>query len=117
MREGFFIPWVENTRQVDIRGMSLPLAKVAMNNILLSMRKGTLPVFTLNIIYADIVKDDEGKHNIRSSFEIEELEEYLDNLEPVGVLTPLSRECDVETNTERIVIYRDALSIWSYKNV
>lgn len=112
MREGFFIPWVENSRQVDLRGMSLPIAKAAINNILLSMRKGTLPVFSLNIIYADVLET-----GLRSTFEIEELEKYLETLEPIGVLTPLSRERDEGSNTERIVIYRDALSVWSYKNV
>ena len=117
MREGFYIPWVGNTRQVDLRGMSLPLAKAAINNILMSMRKGTLPIFNLSIIYADVLNDDDGRYKIVSPFVIEEFEEYLDCLEPAGVLTPLSRECDVDTNTERIVIYANALSIWSYKNV
>jgi pentatricopeptide repeat protein len=112
MRQGFFIPWIGNTRQIDLRGMSLSIAKVALNNVLLSMRKGTLPVFTLSCIYADKIDG-----NIKSSFKIEELEEYLDSLEPAGVLTPLSREFDPETNTEKIVIYRDAASVWSYKNV
>lgn len=112
MREGFFIPWIGNTRQLDLRGMSLSIAKVALNNVLLSMRKGALPVFALSCIYGDKIDG-----NIQSSFEIEELEEYLHNLEPVGVLTPLSREFDNDSNTEKIVICRDALSVWSYKNV
>ena len=41
LREGYFSPWLEGTRKLDVRSFSTPIAKVALKTVL-NMMKGAL---------------------------------------------------------------------------
>ena len=55
LRSGFYSPWVKKSRQLDLRGFSTALAKVAMKIVLMAIFEGKLAVFTLNITVGDVV--------------------------------------------------------------
>ena len=61
VRDGYFSPWVEGTRLIDIseqRGFDMPTARLALTNVLRSMKDGTLPLFNLGIAYESIGSDN-----------------------------------------------------------
>ena len=53
LRDNYFVPWVKGSRLADFRGYSLPVAKVALNNILTAMKDGKLALFNLHIAVCD----------------------------------------------------------------
>ena len=66
VRDGHFSPWVEDTRLIDIsqqRGFDMPTARLALTNVLRSMKDGTLPLFNLGIAY-ELVGGDDNNSNI-----------------------------------------------------
>jgi hypothetical protein len=96
LRDGFYAPWVKGTRLADFRGYSLPLAKVAVRNILQTMKTGKLALFNLHIAVCDAPVlqwagnseggEDVGEINTEPSFDVEEFEKYLLSLAPEGTL-------------------------------
>lgn len=52
--DGYFSPWVEGTRSIDLRDFSTPIAKAAIKNVFTSIQDGKMPVFNLGIIYGDV---------------------------------------------------------------
>ena len=53
LRDEYFVPWVSGSRLADFRGFSLPVAKVAVSNILSLMKEGKLALFNLHIAVDD----------------------------------------------------------------
>lgn len=58
-REGYFIPWIEGTRTIDLRFFSLPLAKLALINVLQQMANEKLNLFTMDMIVGDLLLNGE----------------------------------------------------------
>ena len=59
LRDEYFVPWVSGSRLADFRGFSLPVAKVALNNILSLMKDGKLALFNLHIAVCDSPRIEE----------------------------------------------------------
>jgi hypothetical protein len=54
LRNGHYSPWVKKTRQLDLRGFTTAIAKVAMKIVLLAIFEGKLSIFTLSIAVGDV---------------------------------------------------------------
>ena len=135
LRDGLFIPWVKGTRLCDLRGFTLPIAKVAIRNILQSMKDGKLGLFNLHMAYVDAVVVEEwnsghlepnyaaehsqpadgedgtlsGAHP-EPSFDVKALETYILELEPKGALQVTRMTVE---GTDRFVLTRDCLAAWT----
>ena len=59
LRDNFFVPWVKGSRLADFRGDTLPVAKVALLNILQLMKDGKLALFNLHIAVCDAPQVEE----------------------------------------------------------
>ena len=59
LRDEYFVPWVSGSRLADFRGFSLPVAKVAVSNILSLMKEGKLALFNLHIAVCDSPRVEE----------------------------------------------------------
>jgi pentatricopeptide repeat protein len=81
VREGLLSPWVKDTRTLDLRGVSLAVARVTMRHILMSMKNRKLSPFDLTILV-----DQGGDDGDDVSFDVEELKMYVSSLQPVDVL-------------------------------
>eukprot|EP01037_Dinobryon_pediforme_P021838 gene21838-22815_t len=82
LRSGFYSPWVKKSRQLDLRGFSTALAKVAMKIVLMAIFEGKLAVFTLNITVGDVVAsaaEFEESSEIISSLNVDTLIHYLEH--------------------------------------
>jgi hypothetical protein len=134
LRDGFFVPWVKSTRLCDLRGFTLPIAKVALRTILQSMKDGKLGLFNLHLAYADALVVEEwnsdhlspsypAEHSQPSSggatasdgrpepsFDVHALESYIVGLEPKGALQVARMTVD---GTDRFVLTRDCLAAWT----
>lgn len=88
LREGHYSPWMKNSRKLDLRGMSLGIAKASVLNVLESMRKGTLSRFPLDIVITDAYDGEEGQgwQFDRTSFDVGQLADWLLRQSPVDVL-------------------------------
>ena len=114
LRDGYFVPWVKDTRLCDVRGFSLTMAKVALKYVLISMRDGSLAIFNLNIIFQaseGLKGNDDGSNAVYSEpqFAIEDLCNYLLSLEPVNKLVISYYSQD---GTDRLSISRESLLEW-----
>lgn len=54
LRNGHYSPWVKKTRQLDLRGFTTAIAKVAMKIVLLAIFEGKLSIFNLSITVGDV---------------------------------------------------------------
>jgi hypothetical protein len=59
LRDNYFVPWVKGSRLADFRGYTLPVAKVALLNILQLMKDGKLALFNLHIAVCDAPQVEE----------------------------------------------------------
>ena len=140
LRDGYFVPWVKGTRLCDLRGFTLPIAKVALKTILNSMKDGKLGLFNLHLAYvdADVVEEWNSDHlapnypaehfqpanseggedgetsagngRPEPSFDVDAFEAYITGLEPRGALHVARMTVE---GTERIVLSRDGLAAWT----
>jgi hypothetical protein len=129
LRDEFFIPWVKGSRLADLRGYTLPVAKIAVKNILASMKDGKLAFFNLNLAVCDAPLAEEWsdrqtsqtrqkQHEIKPSsnlnteptFDVKKLENYILSLEPIGLIN--IKRVKLE-GTERILLSRESLAAWS----
>jgi pentatricopeptide repeat protein len=64
LRDNYFIPWVKGSRLADLRGYTLPVAKIAIKNILLSMKEGKLAPFNLHVAVCDASQPEEWSSQV-----------------------------------------------------
>mmetsp|Transcript_22714 Transcript_22714/g.38056 ORF Transcript_22714/g.38056 Transcript_22714/m.38056 type:complete len:500 (-) Transcript_22714:74-1573(-) len=133
LRDGYFSPWVEKSRLMDLRGFSLAMAKIALKSVLLSMVDGKMAVFALRMIVGDVAVGPDGciadDPEVSTTFDVTEFELYLRNLslkeEFAGAShgVEISRVNDnadhrlvldksIEETTEVVSICRDSLIAW-----
>lgn len=81
LRNGYFSPWVRNSRKMDLRGFTLSMAKVGVKTVFLSILEGKLTPFSLQIIVGDVMPssntDSEG---VQSSFDVDAFQDFLSTL-------------------------------------
>jgi hypothetical protein len=66
LRDEYFVPWVSGSRLADFRGFTLPVAKVALSNILTSFKDGKLAFFNLHIAVCDAPQIEEWSSHLVS---------------------------------------------------
>jgi len=115
LRDGFFVPWIKGTRTCDLRGMSLPLAKVALRNVLESMRSGKLTVFTLVMAVADVTCEEEiGTCVGEPEFNIFAFEAHIKNgYPPIDGVLVAKRRFNQDSLLLELVIERENLLKWT----
>jgi hypothetical protein len=72
VRNGYYSPWVPKSRELNLRGFTLPLAQEAIKSVLQSMVDRKLPVFALRIAVGDT--DAAG---YTASFSVDDFVAYL----------------------------------------
>ncbi|KAJ1432916.1 hypothetical protein B484DRAFT_20898 [Ochromonadaceae sp. CCMP2298] len=110
LRDGYYSPWVPKSRLMDLRGFSLPLAKVALKTVLLSMIDGKQPVFMLKMVVGSVVGEGDGgggeaggraggedpDPEISNTFDVPALQRYLRELSLGGEFPSATHTSDVE---------------------
>lgn len=102
LRDGYFNPWIGGTRLIDVSHFSFPVAKFAVHNILLSIKKGKLSLFDLNIIVAKSA--DEGSDRL-----VEDMVQFLVSLSLLEG-HQLLVEKRIEDGYSKLHIKRDSLA-------
>eukprot|EP01039_Chlorochromonas_danica_P010222 gene10222-11314_t len=120
LRHGFFSPWIKQTRRMDLRGFSLPIAKIALKTVFLSMKDHKLSIFPLVIIVGDeVVNDQNGEKEYYSSFDADDLYRYLTSLQLFS--TGKTKKADgitlkidriIEEGHDCLLLTREALKAW-----
>lgn len=72
VRNGYYSPWVPRSRELDLRGFTLPLAQEAIKSVLQSMVDKKLPVFALRVAVGSL--DATG---FSTTFSVEDFASYL----------------------------------------
>lgn len=111
LRAGHFNPWKAGTRTLDLRGMSLGLAKATVLNVLTSKREGKLDRFQLDMAVADAYSGEEGEgwQFDEPSFDTVALVDYLLLQPPENVLVG---DVYVENGALHIYFKREVLVEW-----
>ena len=116
LREGFFVPWIQGTRTVDLRGMSLAMAKVSILNILNSMREGKLNRFQLDVAVVNAYSGEEGEgwQFDEPSFDTMALVDFMLSLPPENVLLG---DVYVENGALHIYFTKEVIQEWCLSSI
>lgn len=102
MREELLSPWLKASRTIDMRGITISIAKITMKNILVSMKNRKMSPFMISILLGDDVESG-------ASFDVNLLQEFLLSLEPCNVLILESFE---ENGSSKLKLSRERILQW-----
>lgn len=111
LREKQLSPWLEGTRVLDLRGLSFPMAKTVLRNILFLIQEKKLPAFDLVMKLYDLTPDvDATYHETMYQTMTRPLEEAVRLLQPINIL---EMQEGIEGTIFKLRISRDKLLEWT----